>query len=49
MGMVANMMFAAGALVVRKWLVASELSMAQFLIVVASVLIVLRRAAAANA
>ncbi len=49
MGMVAGMMFAAGALVVRKWLVATESSMAQFLMVVASVLIVLRRAAAANA
>jgi hypothetical protein len=43
------MMFVAGASVVRKWLVAPELSMAQFLMVVASVLIVLRRAAAANA
>jgi hypothetical protein len=49
MGMVAGMMFAVGALVVRKWLVAPELSMAQFLMVVASVMIVLRRAAAANA
>ncbi len=43
------MMFTMGALVVRKWLIAPESSMAQFLMVVASVLIVLRRAAAVNA
>jgi hypothetical protein len=49
MGTVAGMMFAAGALVVRKWLVAPESSMAQFLMVVTSFLIVLRKAVAANA
>jgi hypothetical protein len=49
MGTVAGMMLMVGALVVRKWLVVPESSMAQFLMVVASVLIVLRRAAAANA
>ncbi len=49
MGTVASMMFAAGVSVVRKWLVVPELSMAQFLMVVAFVLIILRRAAAVNA
>ncbi len=49
MGMVAGMMFQEGALVVRKCLVAPESSIAQFLMVVASVLIILRRVVAANA
>ncbi len=39
-GTVAGMMLVAGALVARKWLVASELRMAQLLIVAASVEIV---------
>ena len=48
-GTVAGMMLEAGALVVRKWLVAPELRMAQLLMVVASVDIVLRRMVAASA
>ncbi len=46
---VAGMMLAAGALVVKKWLVAPELRMAQLLMVVASVKIVFRRMEAASA
>jgi hypothetical protein len=48
-GTVAGMMLVAGASVVRKWLVAPESRMAQFLMVAASVKIVLRRMAAASA
>ena len=48
-GTVAGMMLVAGASVVRKWLVAPESRMAQFLMVAASVEIVLRRMAAASA
>jgi hypothetical protein len=48
-GAVAGMMLVAGASVVRKWLVAPELRMAQFLMAVASVKIVLRRMEAASA
>ncbi len=46
---VAGMMLVAGASVVRKWLVAPESRMAQFLMVAASVKIVLRRMEAASA
>ena len=46
---VTGMMLMAGASVVRKWLVAPESRMAQFLMVAASVKIVLRRMAAASA
>ena len=46
---VAVMMLVAGALVVRKWLVAPESRMAQLLMVAASVEIVLRRMEAASA
>ena len=48
-GAVAGMVLVAGALVVRKWLVAPELWMAQLLIVAASVEIVFRRMEAASA
>ncbi len=48
-GTVAGMMLATGALVVRKWPVAPESRMAQFLMVAASVEIVLRRMEAASA
>ncbi len=48
-GTMAGMMLMAGASVVRKWLVAPESRMAQFLMVAASVEIVLRRLAAASA
>ena len=48
-GTVAGMMLVADASVVRKWLVAPESRMAQFLMVAASVKIVLRRLAAASA
>jgi hypothetical protein len=49
MGMVVGRMLVAGALVVRKCLVAPESSMAHCLMVSASVLIVLRRIEAARA
>jgi len=49
MGMVVNSMFVAGALVVRKWLVAPESRMAHHLMVAASVLIILRRIEAVRA
>jgi hypothetical protein len=49
MWMAAGMMVAASVLVVRKWLVVPESNMAQFLMVVASVLIILRRAVTVNA
>ena len=42
-GTVAEMMLVAGALVVRKWLIAPESRMAHCLMVAASVVIVLRR------
>ncbi len=45
----AVMILEAGALVVRKWLVAPESRMAQLLMVAASVDIVLRRTEAASA
>ncbi len=48
-GTVAGMMLVAGASVVRKWLVAPESRIAQFLMVAASVEIVLRRMVAASA
>jgi hypothetical protein len=48
-GTVAGMMLMAGASVVRKWLVATESRMAQFLMVAASVKIVLGRMAATSA
>ncbi len=48
MGMVIGRMLVAGALVVRKWLVAPESRMAHHLMVLASVLIVLRRIEAAR-
>ena len=48
-GTVAGMMLVAGALVVRKWLVAPESRMAQLLMVAASVKIVFRRMEAASA
>ena len=48
-GTAAGMMLVAGALVVRKWLVAPELRMAHCLMVAASVVIVLRRMEAARA
>ncbi len=48
-GTAAGMMLVAGALVVRKWLVAPELRMAHCLMVAASVVIVLRRTEAARA
>ncbi len=47
-GTVAGMMLVAGALVVRKWLVAPELRMAHCLMVAALVVIVLRRMEAAR-
>ncbi len=43
MGKVVGSMFVAGALVVRKWLVAPESRMAHCLMVAASELIILRR------
>ncbi len=49
MSMVVGRMFVAGALVVRKWLVAPELRMAHCLMVLASVLIVLGRIKVARA
>ncbi len=49
MGLVAGTMLVAGALVIRKWLVASELRMAHRLMVLASVLIVFNRTEAAKA
>ncbi len=49
MGMVVGRMLVAGALVVRKWLVALESRMAHPLVVLASVLIVLRRIKATRA
>ncbi len=49
MGTVVGSMFVAGALVVRKWLVAPESRMAHHLMVVASVLIILRRIKAVRA
>ena len=48
-GTMAGMMLVAGALVVRKWLVAPESRMAQLLMVAASVKIVFRRMEAASA
>jgi hypothetical protein len=48
-GTVAGMMLAVGALVVRKLLIAPELRMAHCLMVVASVIIILRRTEAARA
>jgi hypothetical protein len=49
MGTVVGSMFVAGALVVRKWLVALESRMAHHLMVAASVLIILRRIEAVRA
>jgi hypothetical protein len=49
MGMVVGSMFVAGALVMRKWLVAPELRMAHRLMVLALISIVLRRIEAARA
>jgi hypothetical protein len=49
MGLVVGTMLVAGALVVRKWLVAPELRMAHHLMVSALVLIVLNRTEAAKA
>ncbi len=48
-GMVLGTMLVAGALVVRKWLVAPESSMAHHLMVLASVLVVFNRTEAAKA
>ncbi len=48
-GTVAGMMLVAGALLVRKWLIAPELRMAHCLMVAALVVIVLRRTEAARA
>ncbi len=48
-GTVARMMLVAGALVVRKWLVAPESRMAHCLMVAALVVVVLRRMKAARA
>ncbi len=48
-GTVAGMMLVVGALVVRKWLVAPESRMTHCLVVVALVIIVLRRTEAARA
>jgi hypothetical protein len=48
-GTVAGMMLVAGALVVRKWLIAPESRMAHCLMVAALVIIVLRRTEAARA
>ncbi len=48
-GTEAGMMLLAGALVVRKWLIAPELRMVYPLMVAASVVMVLRRAEAACA
>ena len=48
-GTVVGSMFVAGALVVRKWLVAPESRMAHHLMVAASVLIILRRIEAVRA
>ncbi len=48
-GTAARTMLVAGALVVRKWLVAPESRMAHHLMVAASVVIVLRRMEAASA
>jgi hypothetical protein len=47
MGLAAGTLFVAGALTVRKWLVAPESRMAHSLMVLTSVVIVFRRAAAA--
>jgi hypothetical protein len=49
MGTVVGSMFVAGALVVRKWLVAPESRMAHHLMVAASELIILRRIEAVRA
>ncbi len=48
-GTVTGVILEAGALVVRKWLIAPESRMAQLLMVAASVDIVLRRTKAASA
>ncbi len=48
-GTVTRMMLVAGALAVRKWLVTPELRMAHCLMLVASVIIVLKRTEAARA
>ena len=48
-GVVVGVMSDAGVSVVRKWLVVPELSMAHCLMVLASVLVVLRRVAAVRA
>ena len=48
MGTSAGTMLVAGASVVRKWLVAPESRIAHFLMVVASIVIVLRRTEAAS-
>jgi hypothetical protein len=49
MGMVVGRIFVAGALVVRKWLVALESRMAHLFMVLALVLIVFNRTEAARA
>ncbi len=49
MGMVVDKMLVSGALVIRKWLLATELRMAHCLMGLTSVLIVLRRIKAARA
>jgi hypothetical protein len=49
MGTVVGSMFVAGALVIRKWLIAPEWRMAHLLMVLALVLIVLRKVGAARA
>ena len=49
MGTVVGSMFVAGALVVRKWLVAPKSRMAHHLMVAASELIILRRIEAVRA
>jgi hypothetical protein len=49
MGMAVGDMFVAGALVMKKWLVASESRVAHRLMVLASISIVLRRIEAARA
>ena len=48
MGMVVGNIFVAGALVVRKWLVAPESRMAHRLMVLVSISIILRRIEAAR-
>jgi hypothetical protein len=48
MGTSAGTMLVAGASVVRKWLVAPESRIAHFLMVVASIVIVLKRTEAAS-